>query len=184
MKKLLIATALIAASGAAMAEGAYIGGNIGSSHSNLDCTGTTSCSNNGTGVKGFVGYSFNEMFSVEGTYYDLGKASASVSGIDLDLKTTGFGVRGLVSVPFNKDFSGFAALGINRMKSNGTVNSAGFSGSTSSTSTKPSFALGVDYALSPVLKLRGEVETIRVDAPASSGNYDVRMVSVGLKYQF
>ena len=184
MKKILLASLLIAASTAAMAEGAYIGGSIGSARANLDCSGTTSCSNNGTGVKGLVGYSFNDMFSVEGTYYDLGKASASISGANLDLKTSGFGVRGLFSVPFNKDFSGFASLGINRMKSKASVTSGTFAGSTDATSTKPSFGLGVDYALSPVLKLRGEYETVRVDAPASSGNYDERFLSIGLKYQF
>lgn len=184
MKKLLIAATLLACSTAALAEGPYIGGTIGSARSKLDCAGTDSCNNNSTAVKGFVGYSFNDMFSMEGTYYDLGKASASVSGANVDLKTTGYGLRGLVAVPFNKDFSGFAALGINRMKSKASVNSGSFSGSTDSTSTKPSVAVGVDYALSPMLKVRGEVESMRVDAPASSGSYNISTVSVGLKYQF
>ena len=95
MKKILIAASLLACSSAALAEGAYVGGNIGTARSNLDCAGTDSCSKNGTAVKGFVGYSFNDMFSVEGSYFDLGKASASVGGAGIDLKTTGYGFRGL-----------------------------------------------------------------------------------------
>lgn len=184
MKKLLIGTALLACSTIALAEGGYVGGTIGTARSNIDCAGTDSCSKNGTAAKAFVGYSINDMFSVEGTYYDLGKASASSAGTSADLKTTAFGVRGLVAVPFNQDFSGFAALGINRFKSKISGQNALFSGSTETTSTKPSLALGVDYAISPVLKLRGEVETMRIDAPASSGNYNITTLSAGLKYQF
>ena len=184
MKKVIIAAALLASTTAALAEGSYVGGAIGRSHTNLDCSGTTSCSSNSTGGKVFLGYNINEMFAVEGTYYDLGKASAGVSGGSIDVKSTGFGLRGLVSVPFNKDFSGFAALGINRVKSDATVTAGTFSGNGSQTSTKPSFGLGLDYAISPVLKIRGEYETVRLNAPYSGGNYDVNTISVGLKFQF
>ena len=184
MKNLLIATALLASSSAALAEGAYIGGSIGYTRGNADCTGTISCSNNSTGAKALVGYQINDTFSVEASYVDLGKISATVGSAGIDIKSTGFGLRGLVSAPFSKNVSGFAALGLNRMKSKATVTVGTVTGALDATSTKPSLALGVDYTLTPALKLRGEFENFRMDAPANAGSYNVNNFSIGLKYSF
>jgi OOP family OmpA-OmpF porin len=184
MKKILIATALLASSSVALAEGVYVGGSVGYTHANVDCTGTTNCKNNSTGEKAFVGYKINDMFAVEASYFDLGKVSGTVSGANIDIKSSGFGLRGLISAPFSKDFSGFAALGVNSVKSKATVTLGTLSGSLDTTTTKPSFAIGVDYSLTQDLKLRGEVESFRLDAPANSGSYNVANVSVGLKYSF
>lgn len=184
MKNLLIAAVLLASSSAVLAQGVYVGGSVGYARSNVDCAGTTNCSTNSTGAKAFVGYQINDMFSLEASYFDLGKANATVGTAGIDIKSTGYGLRGLISVPFNKDFSGFAAVGINRVKSKATVTVGTLTGSLDTTSTKPSLALGVDYALTPALKLRGEFENIRFDAPANSGNYNVNTFSVGLKYSF
>lgn len=185
MKNLVIATALLACSSAALAaaDGPYIGGSIGYARSNIDCAGTTSCSNNATAGKAFIGYSFNDMFSLEASYFDLGKADATIGAAAIDIKSTGYGLRGLVAIPFGKDFSGFAALGVNRMKSNATVKVGAFAGSLDETSTKPSIAVGLDYSITPALKLRGEIENFRLNALGGS-SYSVNNFSVGLKYKF
>jgi len=185
MKKILIASVLLASCSVALAE-PYVGGSIGYARSGVDCASGANCSKNATGAKAFVGYSFTEMFALEASYFDLGKASASLGPASEDVKSSGYGLRGVLSVPFNKDFSGFAAVGINRVKSRDTasVGILSLSSTTDTTATKPSFALGVDYAVTPALKLRGEVEQIRFDAPANSGNYNVTNFNVGLKYGF
>jgi OOP family OmpA-OmpF porin len=184
MKNLLIATVLLASSSAALAQSAYIGGTVGAARSNVDCAGTSSCSKNSTAGKAFVGYQINNMFALEASYFDLGKVDATVGAAGINIKSTGYGLRGLIFVPFNKDFSGFAAVGVNRVKSKASVTVGAVAGSLDETSTKPSLALGVDYALTPALKLRGEFENVRFNAPANSGSYNVNTFSVGLKYSF
>ena len=183
MKKIVIAVALAASSSMALANGVYVGGSVGHTHADLDCAGTSSCSNNGTGFKGFVGYQFNDTFSAEFSYFDLGKPNATVDGANLDLKNTGFGVRGLASYPITKDASAFFALGLNRVKSEATVSFNGMSGSASETSTQPSAAIGVDYALTQSIKLRGEFESTRFNDIAG-GSYTVHNFSIGLKASF
>ena len=184
MKKILVAMALLAASSATFAEGVYLGGSVGYTHTDVDCTGTTNCSSNSTGLKGFIGYKINDMFAFEASYFDLGKFGGTVGSARVDFKSSGYGVRGLFSVPFTKDFSGFVGLGINQVKSKASVTLGSLSGSLDETSTQPSFAVGVDYALTPALKLRGEIENTRFDAPVNAGSYNVNNFSVGLKYSF
>ena len=184
MKNLLIATALLASSSVALAEGVYAGGTVGYARANVDCAGTTSCDKNSTGAKAFVGYQINQMFAVEASYFDLGKVNATLGAASLDIKSSGYGVRGLVSYPFTQKLSGFAALGVNQVKSKATVTLGALTGGLDKTATKPSLGLGLDYALTPALKLRGEFESFRLEAPANSGGYTVNNISVGLKYSF
>ncbi|MDB5854571.1 MAG: hypothetical protein JWR22_2612 [Herminiimonas sp.] len=183
MKKIIITALLLASCTLAMAE-PYVGGSIGYATANIDCPAGVNCTSNSKGGKVFAGYSFNPMFALEASYFDLGKVGANVGATSLNLKSTGIGLRGLLSVPFNKDFSGFAAVGINSVKSKLAIRAGISSLDADSTSTKPSLALGVDYALTPSLKLRGEVEQIGFAAPAGAGNYHVTNFNVGLKYGF
>jgi OOP family OmpA-OmpF porin len=185
MKKILVASALLASCSVVMAE-PYVGGSIGYARSGVDCASGANCSKNATGAKVFVGYSFTEMIALEASYFDLGKASASLGPASEDVKSSGYGLRGVLSLPINKNFSGFAAVGLNRVKSKDTVNFGilSLSSTTDTTATKPSLALGIDYAVTPALKLRGEVEQIRFDAPANSGGYNVTNFNVGLRYGF
>ena len=185
MKKLLIATALLASSSAVFAAGIYAGGSIGHTRGgNIDCDGTTECSKNSAGGKAFVGYQINDMFSVEASYFDLGTMKFADATDRAEFKSTGYGVRGLASFPFTKDFSGFVGLGINRVKSKVSATLGTLSGSADNTSTKPSFAVGVDYSLTTALKLRGEIENTRFDAGGTDGSYNVTNFSIGLKYSF
>lgn len=185
MKKTLLALSLLAASSFAMAQtpGFYIGANVGQSVADLDCAGTTSCDDSDTSVKAFLGYQINKTFAVEASYFDLGEPNATVGTARVRLKNTGFGLRGLASFPFSQNFSGFVGLGINQVKSDATVTMGTLTGSVDESSTQATVALGVDYALTPALKLRGEVEHYRFEAVGNS-NFNVLNYSVGLKYQF
>jgi opacity protein-like surface antigen len=183
MKKTIVAALLLASCTIALAE-PYIGGSIGYGTANIDCSAGSNCNANSTGGKAFIGYSFSPMFALEASYFDLGKVGANSGPLSMDMKSSGYGLRGLLSVPFNKDFSGFAAVGINSVKSKLNVRVGNSSLDFDGSSTKPSLALGVDYALTPALKLRGEVEQTGFAAPQGLGNYHVTNFNVGLKYGF
>jgi OOP family OmpA-OmpF porin len=183
MKKIIVASLLLASCALAMAE-PYVGGSIGYARNNSDCPSGFSCSLNSTGLKAFVGYSFSPMFALEASYFDLGKLSAESGPASVNMKSSGYGLRGLVSVPFNTNLSGFAAVGINSVKSKATARFGNLSADVDGTSTKPSLALGLDYAVTPAFKLRGEVEQIRFEAPGGAGNYNITNFNVGLKYGF
>ncbi len=189
MKKILIAAALAASSSLACAQGMYAGGTVGYTRSSLDCgdlnVSGVDCSTNSTGAKGFVGYRINNTFAVEASYFDLGKMEVDFSSGAGDLKSTGFGVRGLLSAPFSGGHDAFAyiALGINRVKSDGTISGGSFSASDSRNATKPSVAVGVDYSLAKKLDLRVEFEGTRFEDPFED-EYTVTNLSVGLKYNF
>jgi OOP family OmpA-OmpF porin len=183
MKKIIIVATLLAPCSLAFAE-PYVGASIGYARAALDCGAGFNCSTNSTGGKIFAGYAFTEMFALEASYFNLGKISGSAGPASEDVKSSGYGLRGVVSVPFNKNAVGFAAVGINRVKSKDSVHVGALSFDSDATSTKPSLAFGVDYALTPALKLRGEVEQIRFEAPAGGGNYNVTNFNVGLKYGF
>lgn len=184
MKKILAAALLAATSSFASAAGVYAGGAVGYTRADIDCSGTSSCTNSGTGLKAFLGYQFNDTFAAELQYVDLGKPNATIGAVKVDLKSTGFGVRGLASFPLSKEAAGFVALGIQQNKSDASATVGSLSGSTSESSTQPSVAIGVDWTLSGALKLRGELESMRFRGVGNSGSYSVANLSVGLKYSF
>jgi OOP family OmpA-OmpF porin len=192
MKSLhLIAAALLlpaVASQAQTATGPYVGASVGYVRNNLDCRGFSDCNKSATGFKVFGGYQINDTFAVELSYFDFGTANAiaSTSGgtAKIDVKSTGYGVRGLASFPANQNTRLFAALGVNRVKSDPQSVPATVGGLSSDTGTKPSFAVGVDRTLMPNLVLRGELEATRFSGPDNIGSYNNTNLSIGLRYAF
>jgi OOP family OmpA-OmpF porin len=186
MKKLFVAAVLFAST-SAYAEGAYVTASAGSGKSSYDCTGTSSCKLNDTVYKLGVGYKFNQNFSIEGVYFDLGKVDATVDtgfgSATGTIKSSGYGVRGLVSMPFSDNFSGFVTLGINQAQSKIDVALGNQSGGESENSTQVSASLGVDYAFSETVALRAEVESHRFKDIADQ-NYRIVSGTVGLKISF
>lgn len=181
MKKMMIAALLLASSSMAMAQ-AYVGGTVGYGSNSANCYAPAECSMKSAIGKVFGGYAFNENVAVEVSYADFGSAKASSSRYDEKLKSSAFGVRAVGSYPLNKDFSLFAAAGLNLAKSKYSASGIYGSDSANDTSTAPSLAIGLDYTLTQSLKLRGEIESVRFKSEDT--HYNVTGVSVGLKYAF
>ena len=82
MKKIFLALAAVSslAGASAFAETGYIGGAVGQSHFNADCSGTTDCKTNDTGYKLFGGYKFSPNLAGEVNYFDFGKADVRATG--------------------------------------------------------------------------------------------------------
>lgn len=186
-------------------SGWYVGGNVGKSLADIDKEGiidglqsngltTTHYRDDGRdmGFKLYGGYQFNRNFALEGGYFDLGDFNfwatttpagslhghMQVRGVNLDLV-------GLL--PITEKFAAFGRIGATyaNTKDNfvgtGAVNVLNPNPSKKAASYK--FGVGLQYALTPSVGLRGEVERYRVD-DAVGNKGDVDVVSLGLLYRF
>lgn len=155
----------------------FVTGSIGPSRASLDCSGTDSCKNGGTGLILMGGYRFTPNVAVEAGYLDFGKARASVSGIRADLKTTGWGAGLAFQQDLPQDWRVGLRLGVASMQ--GKISLLGVSDSEHTTEAYAGFFGG--YKLTPVLSIDGRVDFSRgkyVDG------YTVRLFSIGATYGF
>jgi OOP family OmpA-OmpF porin len=202
----LAAIALMASPLVSAAEpGWYGGANVGQSRASIDderitrsllgsgfATTTMDKDESGTGAKIFGGYQFNRYLALEGGYFSLGKfgytantlPAGSLSG---DIRVQGLNLDVVGIVPLTDKFSAFARAGVihaqarDNFSSTGLVNRAASSPSKRDTSYK--FGVGVEYAFTDRLAVRGEVERYRInDAIGNKG--DIDLASVGLVYRF
>jgi OmpA-OmpF porin, OOP family len=181
----LIACALVT-SGAALAQNAYVGGSVGQSRYDEDCTGFT-CDKNDTGFKLFAGYMFNPSFGVEAHYVNLGKLTMSgvvppLGTFSGDVKANGFGVSAVGVVPLQA-FSLFGKVGVTYMdtKISGSIPGIG-SASDSDKATNLNFGLGVGYNFTPNAAARLEWERFRAEYSGEKG--DVDLISLGISVRF
>ena len=186
-------------------SGWIIGGNVGQSRAKIDDAqitarllgsgfGTSSMSEDDRdiGYKIFGGYKYNKYLSVESGYFDLGKFGFTSTTVPAGSLTGTIKIRGLNldavgTLPVSERFSVFGRIGAQYAQVKDT-----FIGSGAVTVTNPSpkknalnykAGVGVQYALTDSLGLRGEVERYRInDAVGSRG--DIDMASIGLVYVF
>ena len=187
------------------APGWYVGGNVGRTYTDFDNNrinnslagqgfrlNSSSEDKHDTGYKLFGGYQLNRNFAIEGGYFDLGKLNYSfttfpagsfvgetkVRGLNLDLVGIlplgdRFSVFGRVGAAYAQSRSSFA-----RTANLGLVN---FDSRNNNTNVK--VGLGVEYAFTPALSIRGELERYRISDPVRNKGY-IDMASVGLVYRF
>jgi OOP family OmpA-OmpF porin len=183
--------------------GFYLGGSVGGtrSHFNNDAynnravgsgftVNSSSVDNKDTGGKVFGGYQLNPNFAVEGGYFDLGRHSYSGTtsggaysgntrshGLNLDLVGT---------LPVTDRLSVLGRVGAIYAKTRDSSSSAFAPPSTanrSSNDTSMKYGVGLQYAITDALSLRGELERYhRINDPIRRGNVD--MASIGLVYRF
>ena len=168
--------------------GAYIGGTVGRASTDFDAPAPLVAPGIGftqderdTAWKLFGGYQFHRNFAIEGGYYDLGSydygyaapggaGNSRYRGLNLDLVGT---------LPVTDRFSAFARVGAAYTRARTTFGGVGRTES----DWGPKVGLGVEYAFTPQLSVRGEWERYRVDEPVRGrGNIDV--ASIGLVYRF
>jgi len=202
----LAAIALMASPLVSATEPGWYGGvNVGQSRASIDderitrsllgsgfATTTMDKDERGTGAKIFGGYQFNRYLALEGGYFSLGKfgytantlPAGSLSG---DIRVQGLNLDLVGIVPLTDKFSAFARAGVihaqarDNFSSTGLVNRVASSPSKRDTSYK--FGVGVEYAFTDKMAVRGEVERYRInDAVGNKG--DIDLASVGLVYRF
>jgi len=148
--------------------------------------------NRSFGGKVFGGYQFNKYFAVEGGVFSLGKfgyeatttpagtlsGEARVRGLNLDLVGT---------LPINGQFSVFGRAGLNYAQAKDKFRGTGMVVVTdpnpSERAANWKAGLGLQYAFTPSLAVRAELERYRInDAVGNKG--DIDMASIGLVYRF
>ena len=170
------------------APGWYAGGNVGRASTDFDAPAPLVAPGIGyseddrdTAWKLFGGYQFHRNLAVEGGYYDLGRydfgyaapggsGNSRYQGLNLDLVGT---------FPITDRFSAFGRVGAayTRARSEFGGNSETERG------WGPKVGLGIEYAFTPQLSVRGEWERYRV-RDAFRGRGDIDVASIGIVYRF
>lgn len=189
-KNLLVSLIMVVglAVGASASAQVYVGGTVGQSKWNVDCkeAGVT-CDKSTNAYKLIGGYNIDKNFALEASYFSLGKmqANAKIGTVNAsaEAKGTGFELAGVLKHDFENGFGGFAKAGIARVKADTTANvPTVFKLSNDTTSTQPVLGLGVTYAVSKEIALRGEIESRRIKIGDDKNT--VNTISVGLQYAF
>ena len=185
--------------------GWYAGGNAGRTSATVDNAritrelassgfATTSIADRerSTGYKLYGGYKFNPNFALEGGYVDLGKFGFTantlpVGSLNGDIRLRGFNLDAVGILPLSDRFSAQARIGLTSMQARDNFSGTGAvvvrNPNPSERATNYKLGVGLEYAISPNLSVRGDLERYRVnDAVGNRGHID--MVSVGLVYYF
>jgi OOP family OmpA-OmpF porin len=198
----VLGATMAAPSFAELAPGWYVGGNVGRANADdFDSNGFgivppaavtgSSQDEHDTGYKLYGGYQFHRNFAAEFGYFNLGRynygfttaggafnGNTRFQGLNLDLVGT---------FPITDRFSAFARIGAAYTQARSSGAGAGTLAGVTASGTDRSWGakggLGLEYAFTPNLAVRGEWERYRVeDGVRGRGNID--MWSVGLVYRF
>ena len=202
----LIALAVLASSFAiADDSGWYAGANVGRSSATIDnaritsgllgsgfSSATITDDDRSTGYKIFGGYQYNNYLAVEAGYFDLGNFGFNATTVPAGtlngkIKLKGLNMDLVGTLPITEKFSVLGRIGVNYAHANdsfvgtGAVNVLDPNPSKRDTNLK--VGLGLQYAFTPALAMRAEVERYRInDAVGNKG--DIDLVSLGLIYRF
>jgi len=192
----LLGAAMAALSPAALAQapgdrGWYVGGALGQTEVELDCTGTTACDDKDSSWKIFAGYQVNRNFAVEFGYGDVGKVTASTPPIgiippaNVAIETTVWELVAVGVLPLAERFSAFGKLGLYRADTDVRIDFVGLGSVTDSDSnTDLTFGIGVRFDMTPRLGARLEWQRYSDVAAADFDEGDVDVISLGVAWRF
>lgn len=166
-KKIAAATALVLASSAAFAAQpgtVYAGADVGR-------TKIDDVSERDTSYGAFVGYNFHQNFAIEAGYRRLADVDYRAGGVTANVKADQLALSVVGSLPVAENLSVYGRLGANRLEAKARVANV----SVKDNETKALYGVGLNYAFSPTLSARVEVQK-----PAS----DVTNLSAGVAFQF
>jgi OOP family OmpA-OmpF porin len=189
MKKMMLATMMALVAGSAAAQ-VSIEGAFGPTDLNVDCTGASHCEKSGTGAKLVVGYAVNPNIAVEAGYVNFGEAKAGgtiyrLGATEVTLKSNAFYIGGAFRGDFAPSFAGVARLGIAQVETKIEATSSVYgAGSDSKSKANALFGLAVEYAVTPKVKVTGGVDFTQSPIAEDNETATLRLLSLGLKYNF
>jgi OOP family OmpA-OmpF porin len=142
--------------------------------------------------KFFGGYRLSPNFALEGGYFDLGKFGYTAATVPAGTLTGQARVRGLnldlvASLPVTEKLSVFGRAGVTRAQARDTFRGTGLvvvnNPNPRERATNAKFGFGLDYAFTPLLSGRAEIERYRID-DAVGNRGDIDTATVGLVYRF
>lgn len=183
MRQIIVAAALTTCV-AAHAEG-YAGFSGGVTSANLDCAGTTSCDNSGTGGKLFGGYRMDSGLGFEAFYASFGDAKATVPSVfgpaNAKISSQSMGLALSFEAPLTPSLSIGSRLGIASNKSKISVTGAAV-GSEDESSTSSFFGLQLSWKISPAVSLDLTADFSRFELLGDS--YNTRLFGGGFTFRF
>ncbi len=144
------------------------------------------------GFKLLGGYQFGRYFALEGGYFDLGQfdftATTQPPGtLRGEAQYRGVNLDAVGILPLTERFSAFGRAGAHYTESKAAFQGTGAVGVTDPNRKEKGInykvGAGLEYALTPQLGLRAELERYRVD-DAVGNDGDVDLASLGLVYRF
>ena len=175
--KSLLAVAALAFAGGAFAQqpalsSVYLGATLGQSDFKDGCNGVSDCDSKDTAWRLLGGYRFNQYFSAELGYHDLGE----VSGSGASVKGNAWELVGLASYPVVDKFSVYGKLGGYRgeLKGNGA----------NETNTDLTYGVGLQYDVLKNVGIRGEWQRYAKLGGGDVQETDVDVLSIGAVYRF
>ena len=177
----VFAALAVAASMAAQADtqpGFYAGAGIGTTKVGDDDFDDAGIDTSDTGFKVFGGYTFNQNWGIEVSYFDFGEASASEGGDSVSVGVTGLAAYGVGRLPISDMFTVFGKLGFASYDVDAKFNIAGFgSGSASDSDSDLIYGVGGALSFGGNFEARLEYEALKVDG-------DANMLSVSALFRF
>ena len=164
--------------------GFYAGGSIGLTKISDDAFDDSNVDDSDTGFKIFGGYTFNENFAVEVSYFDLGEVSGRENfppfgNVSFAVGVSGLNASAVGRLPLTPTFALFGKLGFASYDLDASVSVPGFgSGSDSSSESDLTYGVGGSLSFAQQWEVRAEFEAINVDGG------DANMISVGANYRF
>lgn len=164
------------------APGAYGLLGVGQGHLNADCNGIQACDRNAVGGKAILGYSFGNGFALEGGYSHFGKFKAADGAVGLSAKPEALSIGGAYTAALSPDWGLTGRLGVARVRTKLNNEVGQLSGSDSETKTQPIVGLGLNYAMTPAVRLELGIDATRAQYQGEKIN--TRMVSLGARMAF
>lgn len=189
MRKLIVGLLALCLQGLALgaaAQEAYVAGGVGRSSWAFDC-GANGCERNTTAWRLAGGYRFNRVVTLEGFYFDLGRARSTHFLLDGRLGATGFGAQTLIGWRFaDGDLAG--KIGLADMRNEFRAAPTSLYASTRVHRTELIAGFMGAYRLRPnvAVRLDADIVTVALDGDAIfySRGSDVRIVWLGLLFSF
>ncbi|MEO8298956.1 MAG: OmpA family protein [Burkholderiales bacterium] len=181
----------------------YVGLSVGESRAKLDeqaiansiigpgvTTTSLSRDQNDTAYKLFGGYQFNRNIALEAGYFNLGRfglgaTTAPAGTLDGRIKMHGLNLDLVGTLPMTERWSALARVGAQYARTKDTFSGTGAvvvaDPNPSKNKVNAKLGLGLQFALSPSVLLRGEAERYRIN-DAMGHNARVNVFSLGLVF--
>jgi OOP family OmpA-OmpF porin len=180
----LALTATMAAQ-ADVGPGFYAGVGFGTTKLEEDVFDGFDVDDSDTGFKFFGGYSFNENFAIEASYFDFGETSGRVDDtflgeeFEFEAGVSGLSAAAVGRIPVGQTFALFGKIGLTSYDIDVSVNIPGVGGGSDSESESDlMYGVGAALSFADRFEARLEYEMINVDDGEAS------MVSLSGAYRF
>ena len=160
----------------------YVGAGFGTTEVSEDSIDEFIADDSDNGLKVFGGYSFNQYFAIEATYFDLGEAGGGIEDdffgdVSFDIGVSGLNASAVGVLPVSDMFSLFGKVGFASYDVDVSVNIDGVSGSDSESESDMTYGVGGALSFGQ-FGVRLEYEAINVDGG------DANMISLGGMFRF